>query len=352
MRTFSTIENLNWKHESYEETATKRPLEYRDSEHRRHHESLVSASDWCETILGTLTNPPGVPVYAPLCLLQSWRRVLPRYNERRPGESVPYNLTANRGESGREQASAHVIFENESFPDLTILQELWERETGGSFVITSAGGRASLYQSKNATEPGAIEEDYRFKKRLPKESSKKKVKAKPPTERTVRRVVEEAVWLAQNDRPRDRLHTSGTRVVKPVSGATGDRDIQPAPLAVGRQTLVGLRLLDFVAVEIGRGRYRSTVFCHSFADDQGRQYRWYATNPTPAHPRGYRHPGRYAVLPDVPLTFAAAVREIWRDGTVSISRPYIRLDRQCAATRREYAKQHGIELIELDLESE
>jgi hypothetical protein len=349
MKTFSTIEKLNLKIETYKERATTRLLEYRDSEHQEHHESLVSVGDWCESILVTLTNRPGVPVYAPVCLIQSWRGLLPRYNEKRPGETVPYHITANRGESGREQASAHVIFENESFPDLTILQGLWERETGGSFVVTNAGGRASLYLSKNATEPDAIEENYRLKIRLKHHRQKNEPQPRPPSERRVCREVEDAVWLAQNDRPRERLHAATARSTNSASGLNGDRDVYIAPLAPGRQILVGLVLLDCVPVEIGRGRYRKTIFCHSFADDQGRQYRWYASNPTPTTLHGYRYPGRYAVLPDVPLTFAATVREIWRDGTVSISRPYIRLDQQPEPARRDYAREFGIPLDQLSL---
>ncbi len=43
----------------------------------------------------------------------------------------------------------------------------------------------------------------------------------------------------------------------------------------------------------------------------------------------------------------ANVREIWPDGTASISRPYVRLDRQPEATRRAYAEECGIPLHEL-----
>jgi hypothetical protein len=54
-------------------------------------------------------------------------------------------------------------------------------------------------------------------------------------------------------------------------------------------------------------------------------------------------------LRGVPLTFAANIREIWPDGTVSLSRPYLRLDRQPEATRRAYAEEYGIPLDELGL---
>ncbi len=111
MKTFTTIAPLNRKTESYKEQGKKRPLVYRDSDHQKHHETLEATGDWCESVLVTLANRPGAPVYDPMWHLKAWRRVLRRYNEERPGESVPYHLTANRGESGREQASAHAIFE-------------------------------------------------------------------------------------------------------------------------------------------------------------------------------------------------------------------------------------------------
>ena len=57
-------------------------------------------------------------------------------------------------------------------------------------------------------------------------------------------------------------------------------------------------------------------------------------------------------LRGVPLTSAANIREIWPDGTVSLSRPYIRLDRQPEATRRIYAEEYGVPLRELGLEPE
>ena len=56
------------------------------------------------------------------------------------------------------------------------------------------------------------------------------------------------------------------------------------------------------------------------------------------------------MLPGVPLTFSATVREIWPDGTAQINRAYIRLDRQPESTRRAYARQLGIALHELGLE--
>ena len=67
---------------------------------------------------------------------------------------------------------------------------------------------------------------------------------------------------------------------------------------------------------------------------------------------GYRHPGRYPLLPGVPLTFDANVREIWPDGTVSISRPYVRLDRQPEETKWAYVEEYNIPFHELGLEPE
>jgi hypothetical protein len=116
--------------------------------------------------------------------------------------------------------------------------------------------------------------------------------------------------------------------------------------------LVGLRQEELEVREWHDGIYPRTNFARTFRDDQGRRYRWYGTNPSPVNLRGYRYPGRYRVLPEVSLTFSATVREIWPDGTVSISRPYIRLDRQPEATRRAYAGEYGISLYELGLEPE
>jgi hypothetical protein len=119
--------------------------------------------------------------------------------------------------------------------------------------------------------------------------------------------------------------------------------------ALGRHTLAGLRLEEQEALECRSWRYRIIKFAHTFRDAQGRRYRWYGTNPRPVNLRGYRFPGRYPVLRGVPLTFAANIREIWPDGTVSISRPYLRLDRQPEATRHIYAEECGIPLDELNL---
>ena len=78
----------------------------------------------------------------------------------------------------------------------------------------------------------------------------------------------------------------------------------------------------------------------------------HSPNPTLISLSGYQCSGRCRVLPGFPLTFAANVREIVPDGTVSVSRPYIRLDRQPAATRRTYARQFGISLDELGLDGD
>jgi hypothetical protein len=121
---------------------------------------------------------------------------------------------------------------------------------------------------------------------------------------------------------------------------------------VGRHTLVELHLEEQEAVECRSWIYRTIKFVHIFRDDQGRRFCWYGTNPRPVNLRGYRYPGRYPVLRGVPLTFDANVREIWPDGTVSVSRPYIRLDRQPEATLRVYAVKCGIPLGELGLKPE
>jgi hypothetical protein len=98
-----------------------------------------------------------------------WRRSLKLYNKRYPGHPVHYHIVANNGESGQERASAHLIFDaDELWPNLDVLQECWETATeqrGRTFVVTSAGGRATLYQSSNAMQPGAIEEQWNLKLR-------------------------------------------------------------------------------------------------------------------------------------------------------------------------------------------
>ena len=116
--------------------------------------------------------------------------------------------------------------------------------------------------------------------------------------------------------------------------------------------LVRLQQEELDVREWRHGIYSRTNFARTFRDDQGRRYRWYGSNPRPVNLRGYKYPGRYPVLRGVPLTFAANVREIWPDGTASISRPYLRLDRQPEATQRIYAREFEIPLHELGLESE
>ena len=123
-------------------------------------------------------------------------------------------------------------------------------------------------------------------------------------------------------------------------------------LTVGRHTLVEIHLEEYEEKTWREWIYRTIKFIHTFRDDQGRRYRWYGSNPRPVNLRGYRYPGRYPVLRGVPLTFAANVREIWPNGTVSISRPYVRLDRQPEATRRVYAREFEIPLDELGLEEQ
>ncbi len=139
----------------------------------------------------------------------------------------------------------------------------------------------------------------------------------------------------------------------PDSGTQSDPGEPGGELrALGRHTLVELHLEEHEAVECRSWIYRTIKFAHTFGDEQGRRYRWYGTNPRPVNMRGYKYPGRYPVLRGVPLTFAANIREVWPDGTASISRPYIRLDRQPEATRRAYAVKYGIPLGELGLEVE
>jgi hypothetical protein len=79
----------------------------------------------------------------------------------------------------------------------------------------------------------------------------------------------------------------------------------------------------------------------------------FASSTCPAHFLPSRHvrsgvsPTTGSPLETRPVPRSAAnVREIWSEGTASISRPYIRLDRQPEATRRAYAREFGIALDE------
>jgi hypothetical protein len=148
-------------------------------------------------------------------------------------------------------------------------------------------------------------------------------------------------------------HVDAIPTGSPDSGTQSDAAEPGVELrALGRHTLIELRLEEHEAVECRSWIYRTIKFVHIFRDDQGRRYCWYGCNPRPVNLRGYRYPGRYTVLRGVPLTFAANVREIWPDGTVSLSRPYVRLDRQPEATRRAYVEEYNIPLDELGLEPE
>jgi hypothetical protein len=144
--------------------------------------------------------------------------------------------------------------------------------------------------------------------------------------------------LRRERRRRQRARRSGRRYQLP-------------PLASGRHQLTGLRLTGLDVREWRHGLYPRTTFVSTFRDREGRWYRWNGTNATPINLRGYRYPGRYPALPGVALDFAATVRRTLGDGTVVISRPYIRLDRQPEQTRHEYARECGIPLGELGLES-
>ncbi len=121
------------------------------------------------------------------------------------------------------------------------------------------------------------------------------------------------------------------------------------PLVPGRHILVRLRQVELDVREWRHGIYPRTIFARAFHDDHVRRYRWNGTSAVPVNLRGYKYPGRYPILPGVPLTFSATVREIWPDGTAQINRAYIRLDRQPESTRRAYAEKFGIPLHELGM---
>jgi len=170
-KTFADLKGLRWKPkpETFDETGAKRPLHYRDPDHRKHHEALTSAGredEWCDHILVTLTA--NVDHIGPKSLVRLWRRALKAYNSIFPSTRVGYNLTANRGPLGACRASAHLIITEgrDGLPNFDVLERCWRQVSGaigGDWELTSAGGRATLYWSKNATEPHAIEEHYLYK---------------------------------------------------------------------------------------------------------------------------------------------------------------------------------------------
>lgn len=170
-KTFADLKGLRWKPkpETYDEMGAKRPLHYRDPDHRKHHEALTAAGtkdEWCDHILGTLTA--NVDHIGPKGIVRLWRKTLKAYNSICPSTRVGYNLTANRGPLGACRASAHLIFTEgrDGLPNFDLLERCWRQVSGaigGDWELTSAGGRATLYWSKNATEPHAIEEHYLYK---------------------------------------------------------------------------------------------------------------------------------------------------------------------------------------------
>jgi hypothetical protein len=170
-KSFADLKGLRWKPkpETYDEMGAKRPLHYRDPDHRMHHEALtaVGAKDeWCDHILGTLTAD--VDQIGPKGFLRFWKKTLKAYNSIYPSTRVGYNLTANRGPLGACRASAHLIFTEgrDGLPNFDVLERCWRQVSGavgGDWELTSAGGRATLYWSQNATEPHAIEEHYLYK---------------------------------------------------------------------------------------------------------------------------------------------------------------------------------------------
>jgi hypothetical protein len=171
---FNELKGLRWKPkpETYDEMGAKRPIHFREGycvggDHQQHYEALMAAGtkdEWWDHGLGTLTAKS--PDVSEIVLLRLWKKALRAYNEVRPHETVPYNITANRGPKGDGRASAHLIFDIRDLPDFDVLERSWLKVSamvGGDWVLSSAGGRATLYWSKNATEPHAIEEHYRCK---------------------------------------------------------------------------------------------------------------------------------------------------------------------------------------------
>jgi len=126
----------------------KRPLNYLNKRHELKHAELKAAGDWLEDLMLTLC--PYRRRYDPLWMIDSWAKVLKQYYPK-TGDVLDYHLIANRGASGMEQCSAHIMFEKMP-ADLTLLCRLWE-EDYGKVEITDAGGETSFYIAKNEVEP-------------------------------------------------------------------------------------------------------------------------------------------------------------------------------------------------------
>jgi len=160
------------KPETFDEMGAKRPIHFREGyrvggDHQQHYESLTAAAtgdEWWDHGVATVTAKS--PDVSETVILRLWRKTLGAYNTIYPSQTVRYNITANRGPEGNGRASAHVIFSLRDFPDLDSLERCWLKVSatvGGDWELTSAGGRATLYWSQNATEPNAIEEHYAYK---------------------------------------------------------------------------------------------------------------------------------------------------------------------------------------------
>ena len=78
-------------------------------------------------------------------------------------EIVSYHFVANNGKAGKEQASAHIMFE-EPLPDLDLIKRIWESNRFGLAKLTDAGGEVSKYIAKNIVEdPDSIERSSKWR---------------------------------------------------------------------------------------------------------------------------------------------------------------------------------------------
>lgn len=109
-KTFSTTEVFREpERETLSDTMEKRPLRFRDEDHRLHYEAEAATKDeWFDWALVTLiANSDRV---TPKTFFRLWRKTLADFNESYPSEKVRYRLVANRGPTGVERASAHLNF--------------------------------------------------------------------------------------------------------------------------------------------------------------------------------------------------------------------------------------------------
>jgi hypothetical protein len=141
---------------------TNKGRSYVNFDHKKAHDRLLAAGDWCESVMLTLTSRPNDPHWqASYFHSDVWIETLRMYYKETK-TIVRYHIVANNGKSGNEQASAHVMFE-EPLPDFDLLMRIFEANRFGIAKLTDAGGEVSKYIAKNLCEPDAEERSSKWR---------------------------------------------------------------------------------------------------------------------------------------------------------------------------------------------